>query len=316
MGPRSRRSALERLRDAGRALSFRTGTARRRVLVLGSYRPADSATRTSDSAAASGPGDSWVLQRIASRSVVAVEVERYLALRFGDEHWPRPCPSRCSSEPRDSRCLLPRCSNYFIDQRAIVEIDGAMAPVVATAFPKIACQTTLVNMITHSRPPHGQRTASARCRQRSGRGIFCGSGGRRPVARTPSTLNGTSKHWPARINLVPSGVSEWPDGTYSGCYAFRHILYQNIIYQQLAPGHRAQTHSRLGKRLEEAYPGRTPEIALAARASFRAGPRLSKRVALPRAGGGELGETPRSRGSRQLSHPGAWHSRSLRAADH
>ena len=47
----------------------------------------------------------------------------------------------------------------------------------------------------------------------------------------------------------------------SGCYAFGHILYQNVIYQQLAPGQRAQTHRRLGKRLEEAYRGRTPEIA-------------------------------------------------------
>jgi len=61
--------------------------------------------------------------------------------------------------------------------------------------------------------------------------------------------------------LVRSGVSEWPDGTYSGSYAFRHILYQNIIYQNLPPGHRAQTHKRLGKRLEEAHAGRTPEIA-------------------------------------------------------
>lgn len=35
--------------------------------------------------------------------------------------------------------------------------------------------------------------------------------------------------------LVPSGTSERPDGTYSGSYAFRHILYQNVVYQHLAP---------------------------------------------------------------------------------
>jgi tetratricopeptide (TPR) repeat protein len=61
--------------------------------------------------------------------------------------------------------------------------------------------------------------------------------------------------------IVRSGASEWPDGTYSGSYSFRHILYQNVIYQNLAPGQRAQTHRRLGKRLEEAYTGRTAEIA-------------------------------------------------------
>ena len=61
--------------------------------------------------------------------------------------------------------------------------------------------------------------------------------------------------------LVRSGVSEWPDGTYSGSYSFGHILYQNVLYQHLAPGQRAQTHKRLGKRLQEAYIGRTSEIA-------------------------------------------------------
>ena len=61
--------------------------------------------------------------------------------------------------------------------------------------------------------------------------------------------------------LVPSGVSEWPDGTYSGSYAFRHILYQNVVYQHLAPGQRVQTHRRLGKRLEQAYGDLTSEIA-------------------------------------------------------
>ena len=37
------------------------------------------------------------------------------------------------------------------------------------------------------------------------------------------------------------------------------------------PGHRAQTHKRLGKRLEEAYAGRTPEIAPALALHFEQG---------------------------------------------
>jgi hypothetical protein len=61
--------------------------------------------------------------------------------------------------------------------------------------------------------------------------------------------------------LLSSGASEWPDGTYSGLYSFHHILYQNVIYRHLAPGQRAQTHRRLGQRLEAAYAGKTTEIA-------------------------------------------------------
>src|SRR5262249_6699593 len=34
--------------------------------------------------------------------------------------------------------------------------------------------------------------------------------------------------------LRAAGVSEWPDGTLSGRYGFRHALYQNVLYQRIA----------------------------------------------------------------------------------
>ena len=55
--------------------------------------------------------------------------------------------------------------------------------------------------------------------------------------------------------------AEWPDGTYSGSYAFHHILYQNVLYQRLTPGRRAQIHRRMGERLRDAYGNRTADIA-------------------------------------------------------
>ena len=58
-----------------------------------------------------------------------------------------------------------------------------------------------------------------------------------------------------------SRVAEWPDGTYSGSYAFHHILYQNVLYQRLTPGRRAQIHRRMGERLREGYGKRTADIA-------------------------------------------------------
>ena len=29
------------------------------------------------------------------------------------------------------------------------------------------------------------------------------------------------------------GIGEWPDGTVAGRYGFRHVLYQNILYQRM-----------------------------------------------------------------------------------
>ena len=61
--------------------------------------------------------------------------------------------------------------------------------------------------------------------------------------------------------LVASRVAEWPDGTFSGSYSFHHILYQNVLYQRLTPGRRAQIHRRMGERLRDAYGKRTADIA-------------------------------------------------------
>ena len=55
--------------------------------------------------------------------------------------------------------------------------------------------------------------------------------------------------------LRAQGVEEWPDGTVTGRYGFRHTLYQQVIYEQIPVVRRLQLHQRLGARLEA---GATP----------------------------------------------------------
>jgi hypothetical protein len=57
--------------------------------------------------------------------------------------------------------------------------------------------------------------------------------------------------------LEDRGLAEWPDGTVSGCYRFRHALYQEIVYQPLGVGRQARWHRVVGARLEQAYGVRT-----------------------------------------------------------
>lgn len=54
---------------------------------------------------------------------------------------------------------------------------------------------------------------------------------------------------------------EWPDGTIADAYAFRHDLYQEVIYARLPAGRRARLHARAGERLERAFGARALEIA-------------------------------------------------------
>ncbi len=54
------------------------------------------------------------------------------------------------------------------------------------------------------------------------------------------------------------GACEWPDGTLSSCFAFRHQLYREGIYERLPAGRRMRLHRRIGERLEAAFAGHTP----------------------------------------------------------
>src|SRR5262249_48947592 len=64
------------------------------------------------------------------------------------------------------------------------------------------------------------------------------------------------------------GEAVWPDGTISARYAFRHVLYQQVVDQHLKPSLRRRLHQAIGERLEAAYAGRTQEVASVLAAHF------------------------------------------------
>jgi len=53
--------------------------------------------------------------------------------------------------------------------------------------------------------------------------------------------------------LQSSGRAEWPDGTVTACYRFRHALYQEIVYRQLPAGRQTRWHARIGTRLARGF---------------------------------------------------------------
>ncbi len=60
--------------------------------------------------------------------------------------------------------------------------------------------------------------------------------------------------------IEPSGEEQWPDGTLAARYRFAHDLHREVLYGRLPAGQRAQTHGRIGRRLEVAYRTRPREI--------------------------------------------------------
>jgi DNA-binding winged helix-turn-helix (wHTH) protein len=86
--------------------------------------------------------------------------------------------------------------------------------------------------------------------------VACGL--ERDVIATEALLERSAK----RGQYVRSrGVMEWPDGTISASYEFRHSLYRSFLYQRVPPARRVDLHRRIGLRGEEVFGARTAEIA-------------------------------------------------------
>ena len=62
--------------------------------------------------------------------------------------------------------------------------------------------------------------------------------------------------------VVPAGTASWPDGTVTARYRFAHAMYREVLYGRLAgPARRAQVHRGIGARLAAGYAGRPAEVA-------------------------------------------------------
>jgi predicted ATPase len=73
-------------------------------------------------------------------------------------------------------------------------------------------------------------------------------------------------------------VSEWPDGTESGRYQFRHALYQQVLYGRLGSVRRWQLHRRIGRRRETGYGPQAREIAARLAVHFERGGEIPRAV--------------------------------------
>ena len=67
------------------------------------------------------------------------------------------------------------------------------------------------------------------------------------------------------------GLSEWPDGTVSGRYSFRHALYQEVLYGRIGSGRRVRYHRAIGIRLEGGYGAQVSQIAAPLAVHFERG---------------------------------------------
>lgn len=61
--------------------------------------------------------------------------------------------------------------------------------------------------------------------------------------------------------IQDQGLAIWPDGTSSGRYRFRHVLYEQVLQRSLTSARRARLHRQIAELLEAAHGTRVREIA-------------------------------------------------------
>jgi DNA-binding winged helix-turn-helix (wHTH) protein/tetratricopeptide (TPR) repeat protein len=61
--------------------------------------------------------------------------------------------------------------------------------------------------------------------------------------------------------IVDAGIAEWPDGSVSGRYRFRHALYRRALYEGIATARRVRLHRAIGRREEVGFGTRAGEHA-------------------------------------------------------
>jgi len=78
--------------------------------------------------------------------------------------------------------------------------------------------------------------------------------------------------------LAAQEVEEWPDGTVSARYGFRHVLYQRVLYERLGRAQQMRRHRLIGERAEAAYRGQEAAVAGMLAAHFAEGRGYAKAV--------------------------------------
>src|SRR5262249_59461903 len=61
--------------------------------------------------------------------------------------------------------------------------------------------------------------------------------------------------------IADEGLAEWPDGSITGRYRFRHALYRRVLYDAVGEARRVRMHRKIGLREEAGFAGHAEEHA-------------------------------------------------------
>lgn len=226
-----------------------------RLLFVGTYRPADVIARAHPLGAVK---QELAAQELALEMLAEAEVARYLTARFGDALARRFAPA--IHQRTDG---LPLFMVAVADELVAHDLLTGDAAAVETAVPR-GLRQMIEQQLARLAPEEQDLLEAASV---AGMVFAAASlGGDLEAIETRCEALARRGQF-----LAPGGGEDWPDGTVSTRYRFRHVLYQQVLYERLPAGRRANLHRRIGEREEAAYRSRPGERAAVLALHFERG---------------------------------------------
>ncbi|HEY3066135.1 MAG TPA: AAA family ATPase [Methylomirabilota bacterium] len=234
-----------------------------RVLLLGTYRPAE-AMMTGHPLR--GLSDELRRHRhcreIALTPLSRSAVTRYLSIRFAlDTNATEPLAEEVHERTEGSPLFMVGVVDDLVDRGVLIHADGrwtmrAGVP-LASGIPKNV-QRLIERQLDRLDPAEERllEVASVVGADFSAAAVAAGAGV--PDAEVEALCHGLAR----RQHIIRGGgADEWPDGTVASRFGFQHALYREALHERLPAGRRVELHRRVGERLERAHAARADEIA-------------------------------------------------------
>jgi DNA-binding SARP family transcriptional activator/predicted ATPase/predicted Ser/Thr protein kinase len=238
-----------------------------RLLLIGTYRPADVTQKSHpllsvvQSMQLLGQGMELPLPGLSEAAVQA-----YLAQRFSYTDWPADLAhllyQRTEGHPLFMRAVL----DAWVAQGALVKQNGQWSRPTELDSLALGLPSNLrrwIELQLTQLDNEGQQILAAG----SVEGVnFSAAAVAAAVTLPEEEIEKRGEALVQQGQFLDAGrLTEWPDGTVSASFEFRHQLYQEVLYEQISAARRARLHRQIGERLEAGYgsqaAGKATELA-------------------------------------------------------
>jgi AAA ATPase domain/Transcriptional regulatory protein, C terminal len=250
-----------------------------RLLVLGTYRPVETVLRAHPLRG--------LVQELCGRGqavdlrlefLPAADVMAYVAGRLGGPVAPS-LAAVIYERTSGNALFMVNMVEYLVAQGAVVRQAGAWRLREGAETQGVSIPEGLRQLLTRrieALPPETRRVlevASVVGREFAVAAVAAGL--QCPVADVEAQCDAvaTQHHF-----IDDTGLATWPDGTRGGSYRFQHVLYQQVLYEQIGTARRMQLHRRIGGCLEAGYGAQAGEIAAQLVIHFECGGEVERAV--------------------------------------